>query len=434
MIVTFYSYKGGVGRTQLMANLAAYLCYQHNKKILLIDWDLEAPGVHFYFKKNNDDITNKGILEVFQDYCKLVRSAENLQDLKIDDFPKFTNENIISLIDTTQLPPNEKQEVRTGKIDLIPAGKYSEAEEYRRNVIDFDWYEFYETLDGKRYIEYIKKGLNSLDYDYIFIDSRTGLSDYSNICNIQMPEVNILVIAPTYQNLEGCLQVAKNIVNSPYITSGKFRKGIVLPVLSRVEVESPDFEPFFDVYQEKYGFLIENLRSQFSDNRRISDEIQIRTFSYFNDSLLGYNKFIAIGENILFSEKQSMTRGLGENYLFIAEFIRVFNQEDTNYNTNKKTLVQRFIVNKKGERELTQEGEYIFYEELITRLMKYIEDYDLYSTFSLLDSLDLKSYEYSRFKKEFITGAKDKNFIDRLRVFINNLSDINNNVNQKSKL
>lgn len=396
MIVTFYSYKGGVGRTQLMANLAAYLCYQKDKKILLIDWDLEAPGVHFYFKKGNEDITNRGLLEVFQDYCKVVRSAENLQQLKIEDFPKFTQENIVSMVDASLLPPNEKQEVRTGKIDLLPAGRYSETEEYKRNVIDFDWYEFYETLDGKRYIEYIKKELKNLDYDYIFIDSRTGLSDYSNICNIQLPEVNILVIAPTHQNLEGCLQVAKNIVNSPYVTSRKFRKGIVLPVLSRVEIESPDFEPFFYAYQEKYGFLIENLRNQFIDNQRISDEIRLRASSYFSDSLLGYNKFIAIGENILFSERQGMVRGLGESYLFIAEFIRVFNEKDNKLNGNKNYDVDRLL-------ELLESGNFI-------------------QLFEELDRKDFKDPQYYALKKEFMAREISSDFIERLRVFISNLS------------
>jgi hypothetical protein len=309
------------------------------------------------------------------------------------------------MVDASLLPPSERQEFRTGKIDLIPAGRYSETEQYKRNVIDFDWYEFYETLDGKRYIEYIKKELNNLDYDYIFIDSRTGLSDYSNICNIQLPEVNILVIAPTHQNLEGCLQVAKNIVNSPYVRSGKFRKGIVLPVLSRVEVESPDFEPFFYAYQEKYSFLIENLRNQFSDNQKISDEIRLRASSYFSDSLLGYNKFIAIGENILFSEKQGMIRGLGESYLFIAEFIRVFNEKDSKLNGNGNYDVSMLL-------ELLESGNFV-------------------QLFEELDRKAFKDLQYHALKREFIQEGMSINLADRLRVFISNLS-LATHLSQKS--
>ena len=42
MIYTFYSYKGGVGRTMALANIAE-LFYQSGKKVLMVDWDLEAP-------------------------------------------------------------------------------------------------------------------------------------------------------------------------------------------------------------------------------------------------------------------------------------------------------------------------------------------------------------------------------------------------------
>jgi Mrp family chromosome partitioning ATPase len=48
-IVTFYSYKGGVGRTFALANLAVLLA-RRGKRVLLMDWDLEAPGLHRYFK------------------------------------------------------------------------------------------------------------------------------------------------------------------------------------------------------------------------------------------------------------------------------------------------------------------------------------------------------------------------------------------------
>ena len=48
-IITFYSYKGGTGRTMALANLAWVLA-SNDKKVLLIDWDLEAPGLHRYFR------------------------------------------------------------------------------------------------------------------------------------------------------------------------------------------------------------------------------------------------------------------------------------------------------------------------------------------------------------------------------------------------
>jgi len=41
--VTFYSYKGGVGRTLALLNVAALLA-EHGRRVLIVDLDLEAPG------------------------------------------------------------------------------------------------------------------------------------------------------------------------------------------------------------------------------------------------------------------------------------------------------------------------------------------------------------------------------------------------------
>ena len=43
MIFTFYSYKGGVGRSMAMANVGEWLCRQ-GLRVAMVDWDLEAPG------------------------------------------------------------------------------------------------------------------------------------------------------------------------------------------------------------------------------------------------------------------------------------------------------------------------------------------------------------------------------------------------------
>jgi MinD-like ATPase involved in chromosome partitioning or flagellar assembly len=42
-VITFYSYKGGVGRTMALANVALWLS-QAGYRTLVVDWDLEAPG------------------------------------------------------------------------------------------------------------------------------------------------------------------------------------------------------------------------------------------------------------------------------------------------------------------------------------------------------------------------------------------------------
>jgi len=315
MIITFYSYKGGVGRTQLVANLASYFCYYEKKRVLLIDWDLEAPGLHFYFDKLNKDINAKGLIDVFQQYVKLRRSGAQVKDKH--ELPKFTSENIMKLDNA----PKEN----LGCIDLIPAGNYSEIDNYRFNVIDFNWYEFYELLDGKRYIEFIKKELKSLNYDYILVDSRTGLSDYSDICNIQIPDMNVVVMAPTNQNFEGCRALVDNILNSPY-TQQKFRKPIILPILSRLDLSIENqsnkwidkFHNFNDLLEFAQPYFYSKINSLDFD-------------SYVYETLLDYKRDLSYGEQILFTkntEERTYPGTLKEKYLNVASYIKYFNSDE----------------------------------------------------------------------------------------------------------
>ena len=52
-VITFYSYKGGTGRSMALANVGCLLARDNKpsnvRKVLLMDWDLEAPGLHRFF-------------------------------------------------------------------------------------------------------------------------------------------------------------------------------------------------------------------------------------------------------------------------------------------------------------------------------------------------------------------------------------------------
>src|SRR4051812_29367909 len=48
-VVTFYSFKGGTGRTMALANVA-WILAANGKRVLVADWDLDSPGLHRYFK------------------------------------------------------------------------------------------------------------------------------------------------------------------------------------------------------------------------------------------------------------------------------------------------------------------------------------------------------------------------------------------------
>src|SRR4051794_22834765 len=60
-IITFYSYKGGVGRSSALANTAVLLA-RWGFRTLIVDWDLEAPGLEVFYKDFIDvrSVSSKG--------------------------------------------------------------------------------------------------------------------------------------------------------------------------------------------------------------------------------------------------------------------------------------------------------------------------------------------------------------------------------------
>src|SRR6266481_2395162 len=70
-ILTFYSYKGGSGRSMALANVA-WILASNGKRVLVIDWDLEAPGLHRYFAPFLQDKqlrSSDGVLEFVMNFA-----------------------------------------------------------------------------------------------------------------------------------------------------------------------------------------------------------------------------------------------------------------------------------------------------------------------------------------------------------------------------
>lgn len=308
MIVSYYSYKGGVGRSQLCANIATYLCRHKKKRVLLWDWDFEAPGLHFFFGNKTSDIQKNGTLELLEDYVKTMRKQVEVTP---DDLVYISIENIVKLKESSD---------NKGCIDLLPAGNYNNDFSYRAN--SFDWFEFYTMLDGESYIDLLKKRLIDLEYDYILIDSRTGISDYSGICNIQLPDIVVMVIGATMQNFDGCKSIIGKIQAANYFKYHEHQPQI-LPILSRVDISGPNYNEWADRFNEYFYELILNL------DTKLDREFVKEIFSdiYYKDTLLAYTSAISAGENIFTGDNQVTKTNFNRLYLNIAEFIEELNEK-----------------------------------------------------------------------------------------------------------
>jgi MinD-like ATPase involved in chromosome partitioning or flagellar assembly len=104
--ITFYSYKGGVGRTLAAANFALYLA-KLGRKTVLVDFDLEAPGLDAKFAQFSGfelPVDQKGLLDYILDYQKQNTDPGSIKQISL------------------QVPIPSKT---TSPLWLIPAGSVS---------------------------------------------------------------------------------------------------------------------------------------------------------------------------------------------------------------------------------------------------------------------------------------------------------------------
>lgn len=196
-LVTFYSYKGGTGRSMALANFA-WILAASGKKVLVIDWDLEAPGLHRYFRPflvDPDLFGTDGLIDSLWDFATSsipqTTSTQPSTDPKKDEIAAQALDENKRRLNWKFAPP--------GYIDFICAGKQDAS--YSQRVNTFDWKRFYE-LGGPRLISLAKAHMRSR-YDWVLIDSRTGVSDTSGISTMEMPDTVVACFTLNRQSIEG---------------------------------------------------------------------------------------------------------------------------------------------------------------------------------------------------------------------------------------
>ena len=225
-IITFYSYKGGTGRSMALANVAWVLA-SNGKRVLVVDWDLEAPGLHRFFYPFLDDkeLTNsEGVIDFVMNCAVQAMTPPKNSDEQLPEDWYIPHADILrhSFALTWDFGP--------GTLAFIPAGKQGPG--YSKHVTSFNWDNFYKELGGGRFIEAAKEQMKA-EYDYVLIDSRTGVSDTSGICTVQLPDILVVCFTLNNQSIEGAAAVAESVSAQRKTKSGA---GItIFPIPMRVE-------------------------------------------------------------------------------------------------------------------------------------------------------------------------------------------------------
>lgn len=184
--VTFYSYKGGVGRTLSMVNAARALV-NSGRRVVLIDFDLEAPGLDS-FDRLKVPADHPGVVEYF---------AEHLATGKPPDIKKFS-----CLGGGRKAAGLGSDGASRFPLVVIPAGKKDDA--YNAALAGLNFQQLYEKGVGQALVEEFRAAVEEeFEPDYVLVDSRTGLTDVGGVCTFVLPDIVVLIYALNRQNVEG---------------------------------------------------------------------------------------------------------------------------------------------------------------------------------------------------------------------------------------
>jgi hypothetical protein len=264
VIVTFYSYKGGVGRSMALANVAAWFRLQ-GLQVVMIDWDLEAPGLESFFATDpaeRDLLRAKvGLVDLISMYKDVFPSlpkpvppagSSGERSDPLAEFIDKLDQNLPPIAHTLIPIRIGSAAAGTGKLWLLSAGCRSESrfDGYAQAVQQFDWEEFYASYEGEAYFEWMRRQLLKPGMaDVVLIDSRTGVAEMSGVCTRQLADVVVMLCAPNDQNLEGVAAMARSFTRPDVVEARGGRPIQLLSVPARVDVS--EGRPV-DLFEERF--------------------------------------------------------------------------------------------------------------------------------------------------------------------------------------
>ena len=179
-IISVHSFRGGTGKSNTTANLAALLA-QSGLRVGVIDTDIQSPGIHVLFGLNGDQITSS-----LNDYLWRGRS--------ISEVAQDVTGNLGADI--------------AGRIYLIPSSaKPGEITRVLR-----------EGYDARRLTQGLRSLVDDLKLDVLLIDTHPGLNE-ETLLSIVISHTLVVVMRPDKQDYEGTgitVQVARQL-NVPHM-------------------------------------------------------------------------------------------------------------------------------------------------------------------------------------------------------------------------
>lgn len=400
-IITFYSYKGGVGRSMAAANIATVFA-QRGHSVLLWDMDLEAPGLHRYMLNPDTKLGTRrywpqtrqlGSIDLFK------KLHEELITLGQTASPALTQEAvgeaiatiIGKLLDDPQYLyrvrlMNPSSPILSAELSFIAAGQLQS--DYSQQVLDFDWVALY-NIDA-RIFPLLREELLKR-YDYVVIDSRTGISDVGSICTALLPDKLVLAFLTNQQSLQGALQMGRLALarRAQMEPSGPLE---IFPLLSRVDFGEDELRQRW-VGKARSDFARLLLRTESGTTANLD--------LYFDSIICPHNSYYAYDEQIAAERERSTSAGtLAAAYSHLADSLDCATLLEA-----QKQLAKPQLDRLDAELQATQVGEVSNLKLLVAKMLLLVnlgEHQAINAVFEMFQN------SYSNYKLDSFSNSRQK--------------------------
>jgi MinD-like ATPase involved in chromosome partitioning or flagellar assembly len=283
IIVTFYSMKGGVGRSTALAYTARILA-SRTRSVLCIDADLEAPGLLALFGKNSTELADD------------VGLAHLLYALDLGEEPDVTR-HIVRLSDSDELY-------------LLPAGLPSANYARILRLLDPDaWYR-----ESDNPLRKLLDRTTELAFrpDVILLDARTGISPTSAPLLFDLSDLAVVVFFPHEQTRIGTQLLVRAILSAK--SRRKVNGASLTPEPRFLVSPIPTGAAEAERYRLRAYDWISSWLSDLNQRRRMDSAIEAEDITHF----IGYREAIAITDETLEDEES------WSSYHQVAEWVERF--------------------------------------------------------------------------------------------------------------
>lgn len=198
-VVTFYSFKGGLGRTTSLVMSALQLA-RKGRTIVLVDFDLEAPGLSTLLPPENNETPNYGLIDYLIESNIYLKSS-----IEID-----INDYIYSFRDKQLIGNNG------GQVYILPASKLTieKSDDYLEKMgrVDFGTPN-YQNINNP-ISQMLQQVTDRFKPDFILLDARTGINDVGGLTLTNFTDLACLLFYGNEQNIAGMKIVLPKVIDA----------------------------------------------------------------------------------------------------------------------------------------------------------------------------------------------------------------------------